>query len=582
MTAYSQKNLAERILDRQKYMEKERSLRDDQTDVICELFRPDLVKGQVEEKDKYEFGGREIIEGTGPWSAMIWQRGFTGSMISRKSEWFRDKIKASDTQLGLQFKGNDEINQYLQDLDDHLSAVYRKSNYYDIMGNYVLDGGTVGSPVMIRERDVLNDRIICKVPDYSQVWLDKDIFGYDNVLHIKWMWNAIQAAAFFGKENLPRAVQLQLENGTHYEETPYLQVIYGAGDGIYDDLPVKGEYVKNKPWLEHFVCMKSESGEAKKLLEPKNKGNGYFHRPFSSWHYWRNWHEKYGRSMAWWAVYDVRGNNKHWEALFGEADLSLRPPVWALGTMRGLLDLAPAGENYANGVEEYNMPPMHLERKTRYQQAIDFSDRLKQAIERHFHVDLFMMANRLEMGRAQPETAYGIFKMDMERTAQLAPQVETYENQVLGDNHTAIIEMERMAEPAYPWGRLPKPPDILLEYGQNELDVEFIGQLSMSQTRDRKINTFFKNIGIAEMIFGFKPETVEKIKWSQTLERLMEAGNFPQADLVPEEEYQKMIEAVRQRAEQAQLAENAPKLTQAMNNLQQPTQAGSPLAGITQ
>jgi len=197
-------------------------------------------------------------------------------------------------------------------------------------------------------------------------------------------------------------------------------------------------------------------------------------------------------------------------------------------------------------------------------------------------VDLFMMANRLEMGRAQPETAYGIFKMDMERTAQLAPQVETYENQVLGDNHTAIIEMERIAEPAYPWGRLPKPPDILLEYGQNELDVEFIGQLSMSQTRDRKINTFFKNIGIAEMIFGFKPETVEKIKWSQTLERLMEAGNFPQADLVPEEEYQKMIEAVRQRAEQAQLAENAPKLTQAMNNLQQPTQAGSPLAGITQ
>ncbi|NIW99139.1 MAG: hypothetical protein GWN13_13010, partial [Phycisphaerae bacterium] len=434
----------------------------DQVDVICELFRPDMVKGRVGEKDEGGFASSKIIEGSGPHAALVWQRGFYGNMVSRKSDWFRDTLIDPPRWTGVKFKGNDEVNQYLQDVDEHIRSVYRRSNFYDVMPSYVLSGGTTGSPVMLRERDYENDRIICKVPDYSARFIDKDIFGYDNCLHVEWEWNVLQALEYFNKEDLPLAVQQSINNGRHYDKHKYLQVIYPAGDLIYEGLKTKATH----PWMEHFICLNASDEREQKVLRPKKRGPGYYKRPFSTWHYWRNWHENYGKSMAWWAVYDVKGNNAHWEALFGEAELSVRPPVWAMATMRGLLDLAPGGDMYARNAEEYDRPPTFLDRKTRYQAAIDFADRLSHAIKRHFHNDLFMGTNMLETNRNQPETAYGLWLMQSERNVQLLPQVETYENQVLKDNHESFLEMERAAEPAYPWGRLPEPPDIVKEYSQ--------------------------------------------------------------------------------------------------------------------
>jgi len=577
--AYAVQTLCKRIVNRQGDYETQRALVDAQTDEICELFRPDLVKGKVGEKKIGAFEGSKIVEGTGPYSALIWQRGFLGSMLSRKSDWFKDRLKEPPSWTGIKFKGNDQVNQYLQDFDDHVSSIYKRSNYYDVMPNFVLDAGTVGSPVMLKEQDIINDRLIFKVPNYSQRWLAKDIFGRDNVVHIKWEWNAIEALEFFGKDQLPSIVKQQLKNGTHYIKSQYLQVIYPAGDPIFDNLPKAVDVTH--PWMEFFVFLDNKDQTNQKTLKPLNKGPGYFTRPFSTWHYWRNWHEVYGRSMAWWAIYDVKGCNAMWEALFGEAEMSVRPPTWAMGELCGLLDLGPGGQNWADSVQSYQTPPMFLNRGANFNVAIDFADRIKGSIERHFHVPLFMMVNQLAFSRNQPETAYGLFRMEAERTGQLAPQVETYENQVLGDTHESILDMERMAEPAYPWGRLPQPPDIVLENSEGVLDVEFIGQLSMAQVRDRTINNFYRNIGISELVFGIKPETIEKVKWSTALERVLEAGNFAQNDIVPEEEYQALIQAMNQRAKQAELAEQAPKITQAVKNLQGVTEKQSPLKLLT-
>jgi len=579
-TAYANQSLCKRIIHRQGDYESQRRLIDDQTAEIEELFRPDLVKGLVGEKNIGAFEGSKIIEGTGPYSALIWQRGFLGSIMSRKSAWFRDKLKEPPTWSGVKFKGNDQVNQYIQDLDDHINAVYNRSNYYEIMPNFVLDAGTVGSPVMLRERDVVNDRLIFKVPDHSQRWLAKDIFGRDNVVHVKWEWNALDALSFFGKDELPRVVKQQLSNGTHYDKGKYLQVIYPAGDPIFDNLPKGDEVDVTHPWMEFFVYLDDKDATQQKMLKPKDKGPGYFTRPFSTWHYWRNWHEVYGRSMAWWAIYDVKGYNALWECLFGEAEMSVKPPTWAAGALRGILDMGPGGENFADK-SDYEEKPEFIQRHSNVNIAVDIADRVKGSIERHFHVPLFMMVNQLAFSRNQPETAYGLFRMEAERTGQLAPQVETYETQVLGDNHEGVLDMERLAEPAYPWGRLPQPPDIVLENSDGVLDVEFIGQLSMAQVRDRKINQFYRNIGISELVFGIEPNTIQKIKWSTALEKVLEAGNFAQTDIVSEDDYQALIQAMNQRAQQAELAEQAPKIARATKDLQGTTEKGSPLKLLT-
>jgi len=576
--SYSTQSFAKRVIGRQGEFETRRSLYNDQTDVICEYLRPDLIKGKVGQKDEGGFSSSKIVESSGPHAVLVWQRGFLGNMLDRKSPWFRDKLREPPRDTGIVFKGNDEVNTYLQDVDDHLIEVYRRSTFYDVMPQYVLDGGTVASPVMLRERDLLNDRIVCKVPDYSQRWLDKDIFGRDNVLHVKWEWDALQAVQFFGKDQLPLVVTQQLENGNHYTKTEYLQVIYPAGDPIFDDLPEGEEIEVTHPWMEFFISLDSKDTSQQKTLKPLNKGPGYFTRPFSTWHYHRNWNEVYGRSMGWWAIFDIKGSNSHWEALFGEAELSVRPPTWAMGTLRGLLDLAPMGQNWATSSDDYLNPPMFLDRKTQYNVAIDFADRLISAIKRHFHNDLFMGASDVVLDQKQPESVYAHWLMQSERNVQLLPQVETYENQVLKDNHDAFIESERMAEPAYPWGRLPEPPDIVKEFSSGENDVEFIGRLSMAQERDITISRYLQNIGISEILFNYRPELIEKIRWSQAYEKILEAGNFPQVDIVPEDEYQQVVQDIKQRAEQERLAEVGLKQAQAAKDLQGKTEKGSPLA----
>jgi len=572
--AYAQQGLYQRIKRRQSAYETRRQLYDDQRDVICELLRPDLVKGKVGEKDEGGFGSSAIVEGTGPASAQIWQRGFLGNMISRKSDWFRDKLKEPPRWTGVSFKGNDEVNLYLQDFSDHMSDRYQRSNYYDVMPQFVLDAGTVGSPVMLAEKDIVSDRTIFKVTDYTSVWLDKDVFGYDNCLHVEWEWTALEAAQFFGVQNLPPLVQAHMRNGNHYAKTKYLQCIYGTADPIYKDL---ADIPQTHPWLEHFICMAATEGPEQTPLTPLNKGPGYFTRPFSTWHYHRNWHEVYSKTMAWWAIYDIRGNNAMWDALFGEAELALRPPTWAMESIRGLLDLGPGGQMFARNAQEYETPPKFVERPTSYTTAIDFADRLKAAIERHFHVPFFLAVTMAMNRKEQPETAFGLMRAEAEGTGQLAPQVETYENQVLAHTHEVLIDAERMAEPAYPWGRLPEPPQIAMEYSDGEVDVEFIGQLSMAQVRDREILKFYRNIGSAELIFNASPEAIHKVRWPEALERVLEAGDFPQSDLVPKEEYDALIDAMRQRAAQAELAEQAPKIAQAAKALQGKTENGSPL-----
>jgi hypothetical protein len=582
-TAYSTQNLCQRIKRRQGDYESRRGLYDAQRDVICELLRPDLVKGQAGSKAEGAFEGSAIVESTGPHALHIWQRGFGANMLSRRpgQEWFREIAREPPRSTGVMFKGNDEVGQWQQDVADVLNADMRRSNVYDRMGMFLLDGGSVGSPVMMFQQDIARDRIVCQVPDYASVWLDKDVFGYDNCLHVMHEWNALQAVEFFGLDALPASVQQQLRNGNHYVPTKYLQVIYGAGDPIYRDLP-NGEGVHHAhPWLEHFIPYDVTDERNARLLRPLYQGPGYFTRPFASWHYHRNDHEVYSRTMAWWAIHDIRGLNAMWEALFGEAELSVRPATWAMDTLRGMLDLGPGGDNWARSAAEYEQAPQYLQRNTQWNPAVDLVDRITQSVQRAFHYPFFMAINAIVAGKSQPETAYGLSRVQAENGVQLVEQIESYEQQVLGQIHDMFLANARMAEPAYPWGRLPQPPDILLEYSDGEVDVEFVGPLSMTQINDRVVDRFYRTMGPAEVVFNANTETIQKFRWSQILEDLAEAQNFRQDRIVPEEEYKQIVEGARQRALQQEIAESAPKVAQAAQALQGKTEKGSPLAALT-
>lgn len=578
-TAYQQQSLHKRITSRQGDLETTRSPVDAQRHLIVEHLRPDLVRGQIGEKDEGAFQNSKIIEGTGPHALRVWARGFRANLISRKEDWFREQVKEPVRGTGITFKGNDQVNRYCQDLADHMRERYRRSNYYEKMPLFVLDGGSIGSPVLLSQPDIPNDRMVFEVPDYAGVYLSRDIFGEDNVLHVLREWTALQAMQMFGMDQLPKVVKQQLRNGQQYAKTKYLQAIYAAGDPIYDDLE---DMPQTRPWMEHFICMAANSEREEVILKPKNKGPGYFSRPFSSWHYHRNDHEIYARTMAWWSIYDIKGSNDVLEALFADADYGMAPATWALKSQQGRLDLSPQGSNWARDATEYEAKPEFLERNQRFELPIEVLNMLLASVRRHFHYDFFMAVNSIMASKSQPETAYGLQRAQAENGVQLVEEIESFEQQQLGATHDMMMDYERLAEPAYEWGRLPEPPDILKEYGEGKdnVRVEFIGPLSMMEINDRQVQRFYRAMAPAELIFNSSNETINKAKWPEILEWLWESQDFPQNFIRPQAEYDDIIRAVEQRAMQAQLAENAPKLAQGVKNLQGTTEKSSPLAAM--
>ena len=88
--SYSDKNLYQRIKDRDDKLVKEREPFNAQRETICESFRYDLV---MKLDDKGDFVGTDIIEGTAPWALSVMTRGFVGSMVGRHIPWLRYQMR---------------------------------------------------------------------------------------------------------------------------------------------------------------------------------------------------------------------------------------------------------------------------------------------------------------------------------------------------------------------------------------------------------------------------------------------------------------------------------------------------------
>jgi hypothetical protein len=578
MTAYSEKSFYDRAWDRHAEYVKRREKVDSRRDEIVEHIRPDLITGLLEElhdKEGMQLGDT-IIEGTPPWCALVWSRGFQANMVGRKIQWARRRVEENpdpEVRRFVTFKGNDDVNKYQQALDETMSAVYRKSNFYDIINDYILDGGTVGSPVVIPEHDVLERRINCVTPHYSQCWWDRDYFGRDNALHVIHEMSALQALNFFGK-SLPAKVQKSLDEGHQYVRYTFLQAIYPAGDAIFNDL--KDPPRITRPWM-NFYFFKGADENEKKPMETSRPGYRAVNSPFDIWHYSRKSNELYARTPGWWSLQDVKGLYAAAEANIEGLEQNVRPSMWSPQELEGLLDFGPAGENWAQDYEQYKAPPTPI-----YPRGVNTSDGMElmrhfiESCRRHYHVNLFMMLENLhaQQGKTFP-TAYEIFKMEGERQSQLIPAIETFENGLLARIDSRFIEIEANAD------RLPEPPEILLEFGTGEVDIEFIGPLSTAQLRQQGIGRIHNALAAADPIMERWPDTKFKIKAAELLERVLEEADMYQGIIRSQEEYDEMIATKRQYAQQLMMAEQLGQAADAVPKLSKKPEEGSPLKLLT-
>jgi len=560
MTAYADKNLYERIIDRQVYMEQVREPIENDCDKIIDNFNPDLTRfTEYKGKGKPSILGAKIYEGTGPWAVNLMADGFQGNLVSHSIEWFRYSMAEK------KFKGNDETNKWLQELEDYMYSVYRNSKFYPALGPFCRGGVSVGSPVIISEQDKTTGKTNCLVPHPTERYLLQNRFGETDVLHLKSEWTVRNAVGFFGKEKMSKAVQDAYDNGRHNENVTIIRAIYFYLDPIFE-----GVDGKDKPrwlWPSYYVEQTTDPDKKEPL-----KAEGYWSKPFSVWHYRKDQSVTYAITPAWMSYYDTKSLNTLRKSMIMAAQKSVEKTWWASSDFFGRLKLYPKAINWYEPAQQ-NKIPVPLEDKVDYPFGFEIEDRIAKNVGRWFHTSMWMLFSVWSEEHKAPPTATQIIQMGGEKAVLLGPRVGMFLNN-LEEIDNRFVDIEQRA------GRLPEPPPIVQEYSNGRINPEFIGPLAQLQKQFHGLRRIQTSLEAAAPILELDPMVRHKIKAEVLMEHVLEENKFYQDAIRDDDEYRELIAAIAERQAAAEGIQMGGEIADAVPKLSKAVEPGSPAAAL--
>lgn len=549
---WEQKNLYDRIKMRLDQKERQYQRFNSARDEIVKQFRPDLG---IDTNNAGEFFGDEIYEGTAPWAIRVMATGFQGNLVSKSIDWLLYKMKQDN------LNGVDQIDIWLQAVKEHMSSVYRRSNFYDVQPLFTLDSLSIGSPIMFAEEDdVLTGRIVFRQVHYKHVYqcYDKDNRSYGVIVKDP-TWTAYDIATRFSskeerEKTLSRKLNMALRNGEYYQEFTMLRAVFPADDDIWEAEGFKkpeGDFKYYSVWFE-------DETDTDRRKEPL-RVEGYMSKPYTGWDYDKKPWEPVSRTPAYDAIYDVWSLQEVRKAHIENVQQSSRRNLMVYDTMLNKLELGPEGLTPVNA-DEYNHPPKPIENIGDINWTKDLTEELKDAVRRHCHLDLFQMFTNIAQTKKQPLTATQIWQMAGEKSTLLSPAVETH-SRYLADVDERVMGIEIRA------GRGPFSPnevanilDVIFSQSKgpvNSIGVvpEFIGPLARAQRTQQALDTIQSGLSAASPMFQLFPDLVHAIREYDTLDDILTATNFPQKDIKTKDEYNAITEqlnAARQQAAQQQ------------------------------
>jgi len=559
MTAWNNMTLWERMVREHEDMKKAHTAQyEAELDDVAKYTRPDLP---FEADDEGGFYGSDLYEGTSAFSPRQCAAGIAGWLFGPKMPWIR--YGYSDRR----FKGVDEINAWLQARREEREATYRRSDFYSVGPRYVLDGITIGSPIMIPEEDAGTGKIHCNLPHYSTCFFTRDRFGNIDRLHIEDKWAAKDAFAEWGRDSLSQTLQRSMDIGQPNTKYTFIQAIYRKYDQIFDGL--KDAPIFEPDW--EYVCIYIELATDHDKRKPLSV-DGYKSKPHCVWDWERNSHEIRARTPAWHAIYDIKGSQVAWKTHWQRAEYEGNPAAISLDSMRGRLSFLPGARNFASPTE-METPPNFIERGGNLRYETECVERITRNIDRWFLADLFTMIRQYSKEHGQPPTAYQISQMVGENMVLLGTQIASAEG-MLADIDARFDDIENRA------GRLPMPWHFGLDI-DDLAEPEFIGLLAQSQTIHMELQRIQGALAGFVPLLEIHPPLVHKVRWGKMAERVLEASNLDQDLIVPEDEYNEVVAQLQQQEQAERDIASAREVAGAVADLGKPTDPSSPLKLIT-
>lgn len=499
---------------------------------IREDLKGDRKPGQIRATKMYD--------GTAVSALNLFADGLHGYMISPSIQWFTLRLPRH-----LRFIENvPEVREWIEDIQSDIYSAFQSSNFYSEMRTYFKDGGGIGTASLYMEEDIATGKVIFICLHPKEGYIAEDKYGNADTFYRRVKLTARQAEQEFGKDNLSIPIQNALKNNS-YQEFEFLHAVFPRDD--FDSRKITATNKKYASiWSEfnsNHICRES----------------GYDSFPYMVWRYSKSG-DVYGFSPASFALPEIKSLNAISKDLLGAAQMAVRPPYNIPIEMKGKVRLTPFGMNYYGS--DYNRKISPINTGINFPIALDREDKKREIIEKHFHVDFFLMLQRAE----RQMTATEIMERMGEKASVLSASVGDL-TATLDSIIDHVFEIEMAA------GRIPPPPDILMDYGGAKIDITYMGPLAQAQRRLFETQGIRTGLELAAPLFAIFPETVDLINADATLKELLISNGFPQSALNPPDvvmttRQQKALQQQNEgmKLDQERMSEVLKKLAQASKN----------------
>jgi len=537
--------LAQKIRRRQGQLEEIRKPWESEWQRVSELVQP-RREGFTNYWGDHERGkrkGTRIYDGTPGSALLMLADGLMGYLVSPSMQWFRLLMEMEKL---MELPG---VKLWLQETAEGIYSALQRSNFYDQMHEYFLDGGSIGTATIYCEEDIGKARLNFNTFHPAENFIAENIHKQVDTVHRRFKLSAREAVKKFDKDELSQEVQ-EASTKQPDKKFEFLHAVFPNEDRMYGKLNAD-----NKQYVSVYM-----EYNGKKILQQ----SGYDDLPYAVWRWRKNSNEWYGRSPALDAIVEIIGLNRFSEDIYTVSHESVNPKYNIPEEMRQRLQLFPGGRNYYKDPKRLITP---VNSGVQYPIAVDFINKKEEIIRKHFRVDFFLM-----LAEAQRKmTATEIIERQSEKAAILGAVIGRLQNDCLDPIIDRVFSIEYQA------GRLPEVPESLLDYGGKGIRVDYLGPLAQAQKQLYKTYGIRATIEELVGIFNLYPEGRDVADFDVVVREIMDARGFPQQAIRDPDVVEQIREARAKLMQQQQQMEQARQMAEAVPKLSKRVESGSPL-----
>jgi len=520
---------------------------------IARFVNPKRVEWDAEPGTQEARRATEVYSSTAISALDLMCNGLIGYLVSRTTPWIR--LKAENTQL-MQYS---EVRQYFQDVEEQLYSEFNRSNFYDIMSELFHDAGSTGTACAHIDEDVGRERVNFTARHPKEIYLADDRYGVVDTVYRRYTMTVKQIIEeFAGKNGDGGGNMLDEAWIDENKERPFKK--FSVIHAVYprEKRNQSKDDNRNKKYASVYIL----EGQQRVL-----RNSGIDELCDIVWRWDKNTDEVYGRSPAWAALADIMRDNRIAKDLMRLGEYTVNPAVQYPGRIEYRLSLMPGGKNPYRDPNEL-IQPIKL---GDYPVGNDRELRLTEAIKDAFFVDFFLGLQEISKTMTVPE----VMERQSEKATVLSAAVGRINSELLDPMITKTFEVATDA------GRMPIPPDVLLEYGAR-VKIEYIGPLAQVLQRTFATQGIKRSLENVLPYMQFFPDMLDTINSDELVKQMMIAGGMPEKIIRGDDE----VAAIRQqRAMQAQAMQQQQAMdamAKAAPGLNQPMQDGSMLQQLAE